>query len=346
MLVRNSDIHSARLTLRQLEDRFNRRYQYPYVFLNDVPFTNEFQEWIRPMSKANMTFATVPKEHWHEALMPFDYYWRIEPDVEFLCDIDFDPFLYMQENQKKYGFTITMVEYPETIPSLWTTVQEFVEKQPHHLAPDNLRSMISFGRQQKYYNGCHFWTNFELADLRWFRSAAYEAFFEHLDRAGGFFYERWGDAPVHSIAAALLLNKDEIHYFRDIGYKHHPYLNCPLDPEAQLKCHCDPRANINSKPMNGFIGCTRHFLRLTGAKDILSEDMGEDVRDYVYRDGPQDRGNEADNQQPQHQQQGQIIVKFQNRQEHSRAFKNRRGDEAHLPLVPVYQSPERKEFKN
>lgn len=48
-------------------------------------------------------------------------------------------------------------------------------------------------------------------------------YFEHLDKAGGFYYERWGDAPVHSIAAALFARKDQIHFFQDIGYRHEPF---------------------------------------------------------------------------------------------------------------------------
>ena len=55
------------------------------------------------------------------------------------------------------------------------------------------------------YNRCHFWSNFEIGSLALWRSEAYLAYFEYLDKAGGFFYERWGDAPVHSIAAALFL---------------------------------------------------------------------------------------------------------------------------------------------
>jgi len=46
------------------------------------------------------------------------------------------------------------------------------------------------------------------------------AYFEHLDKAGGFFYERWGDAPVHSIAASLFLPRSQIHFFNDIAYVH------------------------------------------------------------------------------------------------------------------------------
>ena len=32
------------------------------------------------------------------------------------------------------------------------------------------------------YNLCHFWSNFEIADLRFFRSEAYSQFFQSLDR--------------------------------------------------------------------------------------------------------------------------------------------------------------------
>ena len=33
-----------------------------------------------------------------------------------------------------------------------------------------------------HYNLCHFWSNFELGDLRFFRSRAYAEFFNYLDR--------------------------------------------------------------------------------------------------------------------------------------------------------------------
>jgi len=46
------------------------------------------------------------------------------------------------------------------------------------------------------YNLCHFWSNFEIASLDFWRGEAYMKYFETLDKAGGFYYERWGDAPV------------------------------------------------------------------------------------------------------------------------------------------------------
>ncbi|KAF9272907.1 alpha 1,2-mannosyltransferase 2.4.1 [Mortierella alpina] len=288
MLVRNKDLQGARRTIRQIEDRFNREYQYPYVFLNDEDFTLDFKEMMRPMSSADMRFEAIPKEHWsypewiseeratqarrkmsmervlyggsesyrhmcryqsgflvhHEAMREYEYFWRIEPDVKYSCDVDFDPFVYMQDNNKKYGFVVSLYEYPNTIPSLWNATKEFMTQHTHLLSSNNALDFISDDGGESY-NFCHFWSNFEIVDAGWMRSEPYQQFFEHLDRTGGFFYERWGDAPVHSIAAALLLPLQELHFFKEIGYSHAPYQNCPAEPELQAKCHCDPAHNIS-----------------------------------------------------------------------------------------------------
>lgn len=45
------------------------------------------------------------------------------PDIKFFCDLDFDPFLFMQDNKKVYGFTIALHEYLETIETLWNTTR-------------------------------------------------------------------------------------------------------------------------------------------------------------------------------------------------------------------------------
>jgi Glycolipid 2-alpha-mannosyltransferase len=42
-LARNNEIDSVIRTLWEIEDSFNSRFHYPYVFLNDVPFSEEFR---------------------------------------------------------------------------------------------------------------------------------------------------------------------------------------------------------------------------------------------------------------------------------------------------------------
>lgn len=178
-------------------------------------------------------------------LKDYEYYWRVEPDIKIFCDIDYDVFKWMKDNDKSYSFTVSLPEYKETIPTLWETTKQFIEKHPNYLAQNNLMDWLSDDKGNTY-NGCHFWSNFEIARLDFWRSEAYKQYFEHLDKAGGFFYERWGDAPVHSIAAALFLPREKIHFFEDLGYFHVPFNNCPVDQRvrAERNCICDPNKDF------------------------------------------------------------------------------------------------------
>ena len=55
-------------------------------------------------------------------------------------------------------------------------------------------------------------------------------------------HQRWGDAPVHSIGAALFAHKDQIHFFDEIGYEHAPYQHCPREKKSweNARCGCNP----------------------------------------------------------------------------------------------------------
>jgi alpha 1,2-mannosyltransferase len=44
MLCRNSELEGVISSIRQIEDRFNKNYRYPWVLLNDEPFTEVFKE--------------------------------------------------------------------------------------------------------------------------------------------------------------------------------------------------------------------------------------------------------------------------------------------------------------
>lgn len=202
-------------------------------------------------------FYSAPIYH-HPLLKDLDYVWRIEPDTRHLCKfvshykkgsdgvmrwIERDPFRHMKETGKKYGFAIAMKEYVGTVRTLFVHVNKWRWSNPHFIPKENLRKFVS--DDDKGYNKCHFWTNFEIVDLSFPRSEAYQSFFNYLDREGGFFYERWGDAPVRSIAASLLLNKDEIWHVDYAGYYHAPYGTCPRVPDPGAQCACDPHTNYD-----------------------------------------------------------------------------------------------------
>ncbi|KAJ1998411.1 alpha 1,2-mannosyltransferase 2.4.1, partial [Coemansia thaxteri] len=64
ILTRNGDLNDLRETLVQLEDRFNRRHHYPYVFLNNEEFSDEFKQKIASVVSGECQFGLIPKEHW------------------------------------------------------------------------------------------------------------------------------------------------------------------------------------------------------------------------------------------------------------------------------------------
>jgi hypothetical protein len=59
--------------------------------------------------------------------------------------------------------------------------------------------------------------------------------------------QRWGDAPVHSIAASLFARKDQVHFFGNIGYQHEFIQHCPTG-QAWVKgrCACDYRETFGT----------------------------------------------------------------------------------------------------
>ena len=64
ILCRNKDLPSILTSLRSFEDRFNKRYLYPYVFINDVPFLPSFQDTVRSITLAEVKFGVVDQGTW------------------------------------------------------------------------------------------------------------------------------------------------------------------------------------------------------------------------------------------------------------------------------------------
>ena len=67
---------------------------------------------------------------------------------------------------------------------------------------------------------------------------AYEEYFRYLDQTGGFFYERWGDAPVHSLGAVMLLNSSQVNLIRISKQKRRPTQTLKLKPFALPMSNC------------------------------------------------------------------------------------------------------------
>ncbi|KAG0672002.1 hypothetical protein C6P40_000396 [Pichia californica] len=305
-LCRNSDLYEILETIINYEARFNSKYHYDWVFLNDEPFNENFKLLVSNAVSGNSYFGKIPEYmweipnsvnksimysninkikndpdgvypyydsisyrnmcrfesgffYWHELLLNYDYFWRIEPGVKLDCDINYDIFKFMIENNFQYGFTISMLEYPKTIPTLFDS---FLTSLNNLNKLDLLNSIENYSDfitnfENNDYNLCHFWTNFEIGNLNIFRSNDYNNIFKELDKFNGFYYERWGDAPIRTLILSLILKHPQIKRFENFGYQHEPYLQCPQDIQikAENRCSCNSKLDITNK----WYSCSWYF---------------------------------------------------------------------------------------
>ena len=112
----------------------------------------------------------------------------------------------MAKHDKLYGFTIALPEEPRTCPSLFRKIANYKELNnipttelwkatvSASWVPWPLRSFMSWLRHRDRsgdgWSLCHYWSNFEIANLDFSRSKEYQRLFEYLDKSGGFYYER------------------------------------------------------------------------------------------------------------------------------------------------------------
>ncbi|ORX57448.1 nucleotide-diphospho-sugar transferase [Hesseltinella vesiculosa] len=280
-----------RTTMHNLEDRFNRERNYPYiVFTEDEP-TDEFKTLVSATANGNVIFAAVGKTPYfgypkhislekaaearvnlkdivfgdsenfrfkarfiggtmftHPAMSDLDYYWHFEAGTQYPCNINYDVFEFMQTNKYKMSYNMFMFEFKQTIPSLHQSLKKFMYERPGDVIlpsdPDSL--WPAFVNGDDTLNNCHFWNNFQIGDARFFRGKEYQRYFEHIEREGGIFYERWADPIITTFGAVSLLRKQEVHYFDNICYKIPNVITfCPDDKRIFASASCRPHESFD-----------------------------------------------------------------------------------------------------
>lgn len=70
-LVRNNELEDLLKSMRDLERTFNRKFKYPWTFINDVPFTEEFKKRTRAEASGEVAYGSSlpPKPH-HQTNIP------------------------------------------------------------------------------------------------------------------------------------------------------------------------------------------------------------------------------------------------------------------------------------
>ncbi|KAF8518758.1 nucleotide-diphospho-sugar transferase [Gautieria morchelliformis] len=268
------------VALRNIEDRFNRRLKYPYVVFTEAAITEAIQSKADWITEGRTTFADLPPDMWdppefldsdkiqesmktigfslgyrsmcrfysgffwrHPAIVQYDWIWRLDSDIEFHCDVPYDPVVRMRSAEALYGFVQVADDALWVQPSLAGNISAFMAKNAR-LLPPNANHAFSWHDVGKALRGeangedCTmkaFYNNWEISHRSLWSSELYMSFFEHLDRAGGFFYERWGDSLVHSHGVSMALQANQVMQFEDMGYEHQQW---PYDCPSLNRCTC------------------------------------------------------------------------------------------------------------
>ncbi|KAI9430959.1 alpha-1,2-mannosyltransferase-like protein, partial [Lactarius psammicola] len=151
--------------------------------------------------------------------------------------------------------------FSRTIETLWSTVgvpptADFVNEHPEFVSPNSAMNFLSDNGGESY-NLCHFWSNFEIADMDFWRGPAYNPLSSITSKPRG------GAMRLCTrFAAALFGGTDRIHFFREIGYEHPPFTHCPSEEELwrQGRCTCDPAHNFD---YDGY-SCLWRWGRMSG----------------------------------------------------------------------------------
>ena len=193
----------------------------------------------------------------HELTLKYDYYLRLDSHVDFPCPFPSeDPFQTLVRRNKLYGFTIACNEMIDFLPNLWDTIKRWLHETGRMRTRANRRveqvnnffstdeRLASKERGSCGLDRFQFWTNFEIASFAIFRNETYLSFFDYLDKAGGFYYERWGDAPVHTFYILAMIELSRVHRFDDIGYGHNACYSPPANDT--IRKMCDNRTSYRS----------------------------------------------------------------------------------------------------
>jgi alpha 1,2-mannosyltransferase len=144
----------------------------------------------------------------HKATLKYDIYMRLDSTSDIPCQTDVDPFRVFQNNPNlMYGFTVAAKEAFWTLPTLWETIKDWLKKDDNiNKIPksESLLGYISNDNGTSLNRQCIFYNNFEVGRFSMFRSEQYNSYFDHLDKAGGFYYERWGICLIITLFIYLL----------------------------------------------------------------------------------------------------------------------------------------------
>lgn len=129
----------------------------------------------------------------------YRYYIRLDCDSRFERGLSISLFDWFTNQNLNYAFikSAIQLDHPDVVRGLKQAVLEYMPRRRRVFYPRY------FGRKMYY-------TNFEMGSLAFFTSSRWLDLYEFLDARGGFYLNRWGDAPVRYAGLWATSNRKRI----------------------------------------------------------------------------------------------------------------------------------------
>lgn len=151
-------------------------------------------------------------------------YFRMDTDT-YLVEMNRDPFHELRRLRLGYLTSVVYQESARQTEGLWETFLRFAQKEnihPRGLVPlsnhnddshsdDSISSMsVTDATRVLYdrgYNLAYIYNNWEVSRVDLWRTPVYQRLTSYIDKSGGIFMRRWGDAHIRTLALHLLREK-------------------------------------------------------------------------------------------------------------------------------------------
>ncbi|CAH1798776.1 unnamed protein product [Owenia fusiformis] len=139
-----------------------------------------------------------------------EFYWRLDDDSQILRPINYDVFSFMKIKNLWYGYILITHEPQQCVTGLWELTEDYL----HSSKIQTPQSFYKWKKRNMFYN------NFEISRVDIWKNDNYVRYFDHVDKSGGIYYHRWGDAVIKGLGVAMFVPTEKTHCFDDIKYKH------------------------------------------------------------------------------------------------------------------------------
>ncbi|KAK3814031.1 MAG: nucleotide-diphospho-sugar transferase [Benniella sp.] len=209
----------------------------------------------------------------HALLDPYEFFWRIDPGVEIFCDLGDDPMMAMKSSGQKFAWSISSVVNEAGVPGAWSLIQKF--KTLHRdLLPSGYDEAFLARESGNTFTACTYNTQNSIGRVGFFRSAAYQTYFDLIDQEGLFYYEKWDDGVAMTIGLSLLLRRTDTLFLEPLGWRHGSAAYCP-----DQHCPCNPQ--LNNLPLH--LSCTPFWKGLSKSPEMKRRlECREDGKCVLY----------------------------------------------------------------